>query len=47
MEKLDWHEQVKQFCAGQVLDVVSMDCAPEVCVLVKGLPWNYTQHSGG
>lgn len=40
-ENLVWHESAESFCRAATLDVVSIDCAPEICVLVKGVPWSF------
>lgn len=40
-ENFVWHESAANFCQSATLDVVSMDCAPEICVIVKGAPWSF------
>jgi hypothetical protein len=46
-----WFENAENFCRSTTLDIVNVDCAPEICVIVKGMPWPYNQishvkHSG-
>jgi hypothetical protein len=30
--------EFKRFCAGTAMDIISVECAPEICALVKGAP---------
>lgn len=30
--------EFKEFCAETAMDIISIECAPEACTLIKGLP---------